>query len=224
MLRRKDLIDEFEFIVQQEIKNYNDSTLAMHKAINDLDSRLNSICTEYNRRLAEIHSDFIADRSQKQKDFSCMEKSYSSLQSKVNDLQKEFNKKIKQVSEDHYEFCDQFATKEVVKEFIEQVYELQIDSIHKLLNDLRSDLNAVKPPLIEYTNKLIATVSSQIEELLEENEKNKNEVHSQIDILRVDKKCLQEEINTLKQTIFIQSKQIEDLYNEINKIMPKEFS
>jgi chromosome segregation ATPase len=224
MLRRKDLIDEFELIVQQEIKNYNDSTLAMHKAINDLDSRLNSICTEYNRRLAEIHSDFISDRSQKQKDYSGTEKAYNSLQSKVNDIKKELHEKIKQISEDHYDFCDQFATKEVVKEFIEKVYEPQIDSINKMLSDIRSDLNAVKPPLTEYTNKLVATISSQIEEQIEENEKSKNEIQSQIDILRVDKKCLKEEVNHLKETIFIQSKQIEDLYNEINKIMPKEFS
>jgi len=53
MIRRSDLAKQFELVVKQEIKNFNDSKLSINLAINDLNERLYDFSKTYNHKLEE---------------------------------------------------------------------------------------------------------------------------------------------------------------------------
>jgi hypothetical protein len=216
MLTKRDLIDEFQDIVKQEIKNHNDSILATNVSINRLEKMIYDLISEVDARFIKLKNDEnnrSKETTEKSKEITdCI----GIVQRKVSEVKPILNSFSEMVTNDILKKLDKEEFwKEI--EHLKLLFDKKIEFIGGQLEKERSlsveeskvirrQIDNTACYLYDFSNK----VDSQLKEIKESFEKK-------IELMRVEKEGFLREISVLKKQNFVFEKTIEDLYSQINK-------
>lgn len=220
MLKRKDLAKEFELVVQQEIKNHNDSILATNISINELNSSIQSILS----KLAEITARSDSRFSQFERDFSALRHSCLKSLDKQEMAIEVINNKTATFTS-YFERSLEALESEVVEKttFVEE-----IDKIQQELNSFQTQLNDQKDIVFAGFHRLKVESEKTFEAFKEDllNRPNelwdvKKELEQKIESFAVDGRGVLKELETYKKEVFIIEKKIENIYTLISRLTKK---
>lgn len=216
MLTRRDLIDEFQDIVKQEIKNHNDSILATNIAINRLEKMILDLIAEVDARFVKLKNDGNNKSEQtlyKSKEMiECIDRVQKKV-SEVNPVLKSFSAMVtNDISKkiDKEEFW-----KEI--EHLKLLFDRRVESINGQLEKERSlsvEESKVIRRQIDKTACYLYDFSNRVDTELKE---IKESFEKKIELMRIEKEGFLREITVLKKQNFVFEKTIEDLYSQINK-------
>lgn len=217
MLKRSDLAKQFEILVQQEVKNHNNSLLATNISINELRSLCEDNCKSIAKEKAERESKMLSfftsflDFREEIVSFS------NNLQSQINDSKAKNDSLSAALINLSLEF-----------EKINIVQRVQEDKLNKLCNEFDGLSKRIKElhtqykiDLSDHNVKNEQNLNKAKEEILNmpsEAQKVKYEIEGKMAIDRVDFKCLMRELQVHKKTVFIIEKQIENIYTLIERL------
>lgn len=217
MLKKKDLVKEFELVVKQEIKNYQDSMLATNTAINNINGRIESI-----KKLIEKSGNDLKHMISLEKNlcFNADKFRAESIQ-KINVL---IDKMIKENKAKFDEIC--FCVQKV-QSFSDRLDDalkkidfllLENDSKTKDLKDLESffvnsinQCNRLIRKQVEDCKEVILNKPSGIDSLEER-------VNEKIDDFLVNASGVIREIRVQKKDMYIVEKNIENIYTLIERL------
>lgn len=217
MLKRDDLVKQFELVVKQEIVNHNDQIYQSNQSINSLRNKLFELeksISILQAKEGSIHQKLSSEILQNFKDLKLMigeqsRKSFSiesDLKNKTEDI-KNLNKLIQicfDVNADHYKSFGEMQKK--LNNLSEEIKYLDLE-----LNNCK---NSVLKKSFQYSDK----IKQEIESKESEAQKVKDELKAQMDIDRVDFNSVMKEILLIKKQSFIQEKKIENLYTTIDRL------
>lgn len=217
MLKRNDLTKQFELIVQQEIKNHNDSLLATNIAINEMreyierdafkqnqiNACVSSCVNEINQNSTEL-SKKVLDLSKKLDSFmqdmsEFMEKARAEIKLSVENAITASNKHEKNQNE--------------ITDLKFMISNLHDDVIGRANCGYR-DMEDVQRKCFEYSDKLKNEILSRPSEAQEV----KTELEGKLATAYVDFTGLLKEILIVKKRSFIVDKNLENIYTEIEKL------
>ncbi len=216
-LTRKQLVEDFEDIVQQEIKNHNDSILQTNMSINEMRDKLKDFESLLSRNSEHIKYVSMSSEASIETARQNFNQSFSSLQSKLNDLRQEQNQKLEDVKKDiskresYYLTVNSFDTFRVkVDEWISQIkvlFETQKDSF---IQELSRSVIANRESCQNLEIKLLS--------LLEEQSLRFEKINRDLDRMALTFDGLKREIEISKKNLFSVEKNIENLYTQIERL------
>ncbi len=217
MLKKSDLSKQFELVVQQEIKNYNDSLGQVFQAINGLKEQLKSLEEQSLENYALVSS----QQKQLEIEFQLLKKdlssSFSSLGSHVND-QKVINER------NNYKIIE-------ISDAVER--KIKIDSnVQNQLNKLNNDIFNNKSELSDALSRMHSLLDDLLLRFRKEILKAKREIleaPSEASLVRtqleeklaahtVDVDGIMRELQHFKKSTYIVEKQIENIYTLIERL------
>ena len=217
VLKRSDLAKKFDLVVQQEIKNHNDSILATNISINDLYKKIEI--------LSQISAENIAGQERKikklEKEFKDLSDKYDNLDYVCKASLNDFETTLNHFEEVHDSIIDSISSEKVDKlsfadfkqenmillDEINQKIRIQKEyihsAIHKLMCDSASSFDDFKKKLFEKPDNSLEV---------------KKELEKKIESAIVDAEGILREIKISRKDIFIIEKKIENLYTLIERL------
>lgn len=220
MLKRNDLVKQFELVVKQEIANHNSQILATNLSINNLKSILDS-----QRKAQEKDSSFLGESIQKVnkqllefiKLYECFYRESADIVRKQNEINThvdfEINHSIDEISSFNQK-CEHLQSKFV--RLHEKVISLcdSIDSLNKDKNKIVCDLESKICKEISKCKQEILSIPSEAQLV-------KKELEEKIKISRIDFEGVMKELSVVKRDNFVLKKEIENLYTQLERIKAK---
>lgn len=217
MLKKSDLSKQFELVVQQEIKNYQDSLNFMLQSIRELKESIDQIRSESLENYALIHSQNISLENQLQGLRESYSNSQKKFQSHVNDFEFFKQKATDEISMHGYRSIENSRKNEFNENQIHQTngvletienkmrgYSLDISvALENARVNLKSDLKKLKEEILS-----IPSDSIQLKKDLEE----------KLDSHKIDVSGVMREISALKKNQFVTQKMIENIYTLIERL------
>jgi hypothetical protein len=217
MLQKKDLVKEFELVVKQEIKNYQDSMLATNTAINSINSRIESLKVAIEKSSNDL------------KNMILLEKNLCLDANKLNakDL-KDINCIIKEIIKDNKARFDEicFCIQKV------ESFSIKLDTIFKkmdfllLQNDTKTkditDLEQFFVNAINQCNRLIRKQVEGCKELIRnkpsEFDSLEQKLRTKIEDFIIDSNGIIRELRVQKKDMYVVEKNIENIYTLIERL------
>ena len=220
MLRRKDLAKEFELVVQQEIKNHNDSILATNIALEKIRKRLDEHEEILKKSIASIQSDVVSrqqliDYKDKEVTKRCDE-----YQRSINDLKANLMSSDT-VNEKRFTRAEmRISCNPLIDDLKKEVAELRQQSL-KMFIDLKLALKSGLDYVASKGKKECEKVAEEAKSRPSHIENIKKELLQKITEQNIDKNCLIDEIKGCKKAHFIHEKKIENLYTLNQRLKAK---
>lgn len=217
MINRQDLVDKFEVITKQEIKNHNDAILATNIAINRLEEKINEIVIYFDKRLNGIINENSNKNFRIDEKFEHQLLFFKELKKEITNIRiniKEFNEKLIN------EISEKVNKKENNIEFkrLKEVLERQIETTNEKISQERlltiTDNKIVRNDIVE-TVKVITNYMQMQEAICDELVIS---IEQKSDLFKLEKDSLMKEINILKKESFITEKKIENIYTLIDRL------
>jgi len=220
MLKRPDLVKQFELLTQQEIKNYQDQFNAVLQQIRDVKISIEQVQNQHLEKYALLHSaqgELIAEIKEIRKKCDSRADKLSRIesdQSFVNHqncgIFTQINQAIVRKQEDQSFFHNK----------IDKIWE----EIHKLNDNSKNTNKIIDENASSITKKLsnsIEQAKQEIKSAPSESQLLKKELESKLSCAVVDTKGLLREISVIKKENTIFEKKIENLYTLIERINKK---
>lgn len=220
MLKKKDLAKEFELVVKQEIKNYQDSMLATNTAINNINSRIESV-----EKLIEISGNDLKHMIFLEKNLCCHTDKFraESIQ-KINIL---IEKMIKENKTKFDEIC--FCVQKI------ESFSIELNTLFKkidfllLENDSKTkDLKDLESFFVNSINQCNRLIRKQVEDCKEVILNKPSEflsleerVNERIDDFLINASGVIRELRVQKKDMYIMEKNIENIYTLIERLEKK---
>ena len=220
MLRKKDLVKEFELVVKQEIIEHNKAVTSSNLAVNNLNIKLDGLNQSNKDQFIKTTNEIAAFKREVE---LCLV-----LFNKINDAFTKLKYDQLRLSEKNY--------KEI------QVIDESVETVHRNEQKLEKELSSYKDYLHE-TDKSLGTLKKvnehefhvlklhfhkelerKIKELLSlpsEAEAVRKEFMEELSMHKIDNEGLLREIKVLKKTVFINEKKIEHLNTLIQRMYTK---
>ena len=216
MLKRNDLVKQFELVVKQEIINHNDAVLNANQSINKMKQELESFKTKLNKyeyiqtenrsNISQTINDecSLADRI-------CRER-YHILDDRNNNL----SNAISKIESEVLKISEEFASKQSLGIFVEILND-QIISTEKELYNLKTDTDFKIQQLERTYNDLFNKYKKEIETKPTDIEEFKKEISKKLEDQKNDNEGILKEVRLYKKQVFIQEKEIEHLLTRCNR-------
>jgi len=220
MIRRNDLVKQFELVVKQEIINHNKAVSASNQLINSLKNELNSLSNSFKEKYRD---DWNRELSFDKK-IELIEKDIVLLRKEIADLSL-----ISAKTSQDFDETKQSIKKELndhiseEKSFEERLQYLD-DRIHDLKKKISNLENFIRQESAELIRRFTKSLSNTKEEILSRPDGIalvKQELTKKLEEGKVEKDGLIRELDVLKKQNFIQDKQIENLYTLIERLTNK---
>ena len=222
MIKKKDLVKQFELVVQQEIIEHNKAISSSNLAVNKLNEKLNEIKDEFHKNILNLRNDqsrVFRDLEKNSDAFIRLKDAFQSLRNDQFILNERNYKEIEVIDQSvetvHKNFKNLVKQFELLQDltntYMDKVIELKKiheDGVYNVRYKLSKDINNLRKDIVSLPSE--KTMIKLKEELLEILSMNK-----------IDNEGLLKEIKVLKKTAFINEKKIEDLYMRIEKINKK---
>lgn len=217
MLNRNDLAKQFEQVVQQEIKNHNDSILATNISLQEFRQELAKQSEKIERNQASSLSTqkLLAIRIENLEDglkavCEKLDRDFKFLWS----VQEKYSLKVEKVSMDLENLeTSLLAVNDELEQITDQMHIFE-DLFVSLQKSMSFELN-------EYQRKLIKELKNLKEELLaapSEFDALSKKLEEKINIHKVDNEGLIRELQVIKKDAFIKEKKIENIYTLIERL------
>jgi predicted nucleic acid-binding Zn-ribbon protein len=216
MIKRQDLVKQFELIVKQEIINHNNSILQTNRSVNLLTEKIESSNKFLDDRINRFDSKIGYIETQIKDIFSGHKKFVKEINSTINDL----NTSLQSLYVSNKMICSSSDNKFLDKISFNNYKNKQIllqENIKKEISSIEQQISWLNKHFHDQLENSIRKIVELIKQKPAEIEKLSNEISNKIESFRVDNKSLIEEIVALKKKNFIQDKKIENLYNTFNK-------
>jgi hypothetical protein len=217
MLNRKDLSKEFELVVRQEIKNYNDTVLSTNISLNRCNQKLDDLAKEINTRFAVYESKLLEKDSKSNIQKESLDQTLSRLLMMIGNLESKLLSNLN----------DSISSSQKSNE----VYSKKED-VYRVINHIGSDLTALNLKILsikeDYAHQ-IKCISREFKEELErfkrelldrpsEAIKVKQDLEKKIDSVSIDAEGVLKEIRVYKKESMIIEKKIENIYTLIERL------
>jgi predicted nucleic acid-binding Zn-ribbon protein len=220
MLKRPDLVKQFELLTQQEIKNYRDQFNAVLQQLRDIKTSIDQVQKSYLEKYALLHSaqgELIAEIKEIRKKCDSRADKLSRIesdQSFVNHqncgIFTQINQAIVRKQEDQSFFHNK------IDKIWEEIHKLNDNSknTNKIIDENASSITKKLSNSIEQAKQEIKSAPSECQQL-------KKELESKLSCAVVDSEGLLREISVIKKENIIFEKKIENLYTLIERINKK---
>lgn len=214
MLKRNDLVKEFEHLVKQEIKNHNDSILATNLAINHINSVIDDLCINLNEKINSL-------KNEDQKNRNLHKKECEKHEENVNEIKRDLSK-----SKNEFKELCEILNKEISKKKntskSDSDIEIIKENVKKEIEDLKTKINETQGIIERNIDSKINSLFIHIQAILELIKNCNNEyikLQKQLDEIlnfkKLEKDSFTREIEVLKKQNFINEKKIEDIYKNL---------
>jgi len=217
MLKKKDIVKEFELVVKQEIIEHNKAISASNLAVNTLSAKLVDSNNLIDSRLLKTQNRLYAIQRE-------IDVCHSSFHSTYNDFK---------VLKDEQAILNERNHKKIdtIDQSIETIHSNQqksdkliykhnhiIESMANSILDVIKECELESNRTVDRTSKAIKKLKDEILALPSEAKAVKDELMEELAINKIDKDSLLKEIMVLKKTSFINEKKIENLYMLIERL------
>ncbi len=220
MLKKTDLSKQFELVIRQEIKNYQDSLNFVLQSLNELKESIREVRKESLENHALLHS----DHEDNTIEMKTMKKACTSIgiqfQSFVSD-QKALNSQHETIAGDY---------NEAFQKHTQQIEELKAKTelLHAKIYDLKFTADTQKKVLEDSLNDLLCKFRAEIRraktEIFEapsEVSLVKTDLENKLECHKVDVAGIMRELNIFKIDNMVTQKNIENLYTQIERLKNK---
>jgi len=220
MLKKKDLVKQFELVVQQEIIEHNKAVSTSNLAINKLGTKIDELKDVLHKNILNLRNDLNILSMDQHTIESLFDKIKDSFQSLRNDqfiIHERNYKDIETIDQsvEMVQISQQKSDKRIA------LLEKAILFLEKALKEILKDNECEKERV---SNKIIKEVKKLKEEILSipsKSEEVKKEFMEELSMHKIDNKGLLKEIKILKKTVFINEKKIEHLNTMIERMNKK---
>ena len=217
MLKKKDIVKEFELVVKQEIIEHNKAISASNLAVNTLSAKLVDSNNLIDSRLLKTQNRLYAIQRE-------IDVCHSSFHSTYNDFK---------VLKDEQAILNERNHKKIdtIDQSIETIHSNQqksdkliykhnhiIESMANSILDVIKECELESNRTVDRTSKAIKKLKDEILALPSEAKAVKDELMEELAINKIDKDSLLKEIMVIKKTSFINEKKIENLYMLIERL------
>lgn len=220
MLRKKDLVEQFELVVKQEIIEHNKAVESTNLAINKLRKDLEDLNATLSKDIIKMAlrvTDISKDQSEIVESLDKIKFLFTNLSNEQYSINLRNHNEIS-----------------IIDQSVETVHRNQLKS-DKQIDELKNKMSMLKTVLreilkdnesgkVRISNMIIKAVKKVKDEILNrpsEIEAAKNEFMKELSMHKIDNEGLLKEIAVLKKDCFVKEKQIENLYTLIERINNK---
>lgn len=217
MLKRQDLSKQFELVVQQEIKNFQDASYQMNQTINELRSKIESLekSTSNNHSLLdskiknlEVESGFLQTQSQN---------TQNRLLSHVNDT-----KDLTQSLEDNLHFVSTYSidTQHKSESALSQIQSLS-DAIHAMQEQSQRKADDLAHFLSNFEfrmRKEFSNLKQEIINLPSDSEDIRREFKEGLTCHKIDVEGIKREFQVNRKEFMVIEKNLENIYTLIDNL------
>lgn len=216
MLSRKDLSKEFELVVKQEIKNYNDTVLATNVSLNDCHKKIDELSEKVNRRFAELDTKLLDKDSKFFIHKESIDRSISQLLKMLGDLDSQVVVYLNNSINLRQSLADNYSLKSEVynlsDEFEGRLSHLNL-KIHQISENFSHKLEMIERSFVDKFDKL----KKEILDRPSEAQDVKRELENKINSACIDAEGILKELRILKKDALISEKKIENIYTLIER-------
>jgi hypothetical protein len=223
MLNRNDLAKQFELVVKQEIKNYQDSLNFVLQSIRELKESVEHVHQEQLENYAVLHSSYVG----LQGDLSAVKNLIFSYGIKFDKFQREQNNlndsSSKNISDIGEIIQDKINNENILKSEIEDItqkFSALREAIESIDNKYSGDINNISYRYqrdIQKTKEEILNAPTKADVV-------KKELSEKLDSHKVDVAGIMRELNIFKKENHITQKKIENIYILIERLQKSEGS
>jgi len=221
MLKKNDLAKQFELVVQQEIKNYQDSLNQIHQTHRDLSDRIGLIKTFIDKNTSETHSKI-----------GYLLTDVESLKTNIDILSQKIDKNLKDVKDiitamnlltDKYfaNVWNKFKSYENLEQVADLVMK-KLDSIQEMVIKNNSKSSEQFNCLNFKMDKELKNLKKEILETPTDASKVKEQLDSKINSHILDVQGVTRELRINSKNIHIIEKKLENIYTLIDRIQSKD--
>lgn len=216
-LQRNDLAREFSDVVQQEIKNHNDSLLATNVLLNEFKKQMVQLTAVHEFQEQQSAAKFLDLGSYLVMIEESLQNSIKDLQRQINDKEAETKANLISMHKSFDERETYYMTVEGFQKFKEQIdaWSANIQRSFTLQQDM---MRQHTTKIIEETKSGIDFVRSALEKKILEEAQARKDQDKTIDRFAIGFDGLQVEIERLKKRNFVVEKNIEKLYILIERL------
>lgn len=220
MLKRNDLVKQFELVVKQEIKNHQDAFNSTQISLNQFDKRLDAIHKDFQREIASLDSRLVDYGIEKANAEESFKKNLNKLNQHCLERIEVFEDPLKDLED---MCCDMANRKANAIELIalEEAMTKLRETTCKALDDIRS---YIAQSLNHADRKRISELEQVRDQLLAKpshTEELKTCFMKRLDEEKVNADGVMQELIALKRHSFIQDKKLENLYT-LNERLKKQ--
>jgi hypothetical protein len=217
MLKKSDLVKQFDLVVKQEITNHNEQILSSNVRVNELEKKIEQTTQKFSQDLAQISSSLGAIKSE----HSAIFEGHRTFSQKVMGLVGDLDKSIVAVKTKFSEFCKSQEGKHVIQDdfftFIKTI-EDRFKDVGKTTNEIKEEIKWVSTRLQDQVISLIERFREEIKIRPSEIVAMEKTLLKRIEELRIDNDGLIRELKICKRANLINEKKIENLYTLVDRI------
>ena len=211
MIKRRDLVDQFEDIVKQEIKNHQASLLATNISINDIKKDLVMVRGFLSKKIADLDSALTSAESKKKAELNLFEEELCAhhratvnIYKALGSLDMKISKRLDIVENSQLKNGDLLSLREEFNSFrkascraIKDLTKMVSEAITVMHRKLESEVKNVRQEM--------QVKPCHLAEM-------KKELLKKIEVCRVDTDGILKEVRAARKASFINEKKIENLY------------
>lgn len=217
MRSRKDFSKDFELVVKQEIKNYNDTVLTTNMALEKAKKSVEDLSKSIDLRIASIESKLTLQGSDISKLKAFVDNSSAQLSSRIGDQDQKIDKNINYLESSlkgiQSNYQEKNAFEEVMKDVKKQISGV-FQSINQLEDGLLNDIQRSSLRSQENLDKLRKEILEKPSETID----LKADLEKQIGIAAVNASGIMRELALYKRSVMVIEKNIENIYTQIDRI------
>ena len=217
MIRKKDLVKEFELVVKQEILEHNKAITASNLAVNKLSAKLDALNQSNEDKFKKLITRLDSFDNQLVVNHECFSNTYAEFEKLKNDqfvLNERNHNEIQEVTQ----YVDSKNNKRT--RFENRLYSLEVlkEKFSEGLNGIIKNSELLEDRITFRVAKALKNLKEEILSLPSEIGSVKEEFMEELAMHKIDNKGLLKEIQVLKKTVFINEKKIEHLNTMIERI------
>lgn len=217
MLKKNDLAKQFELLVQQEIKNYNDSLLSINLSINATNDQLKGLSDKNNKDLAVFLSHVKRLDIEIEKLKLAFSDLVSELASQFSDLSVDLIQRAASLEEKVKDLKNIYLNKKEFDETFKE-YSQKLSNLEEMFNSKISNCCS-ETARAEFRCKAdLQSLRKEISDKPSEAQEVKRYLEHKIEISAINNHGLVREVEVCKKTSFVIEKKIENLYTLIERL------
>lgn len=217
-LKRRDLVEEFELIVKQEIKNHNDLMQATNQALDSLRKHIDRYTEQHREDVRELRNQVDQNLHLHGEHQEGMRLCLYRLTKLENDYEQDQGRQDALIEELQEENLDLSKRNNILGELLMREQEKRQEEVLELrraVDDMRQHIERQMEYVRAYSRERDEAMLTTIEAALSD---HKDQLMKQMECCRVDVKGIDENLAKKQKRINYHEKQIECLMNRVDRL------
>lgn len=215
--KKEDLVKRFEEITKQEIKNYNDSLLGIHTALNNLSHSIKSVSD----RTAQVNASLHSQLKKLESENVSLKDIVSRLEKKLDDLTRKFQSLESDYDTEKRKEALYGVSLESKIDANKADQERTAKELKAHVSKFEESIKNVQMGISRYYDKSIRdneVLKKEILDLPSEAKEMKKDLLSKIDSYRIDNEGILKELKIVKKKVFVHDKMNEYFTTQLDRV------